>query len=37
MNSRLLFPAALAIAGIACVAMALAAARFGAALAPYAF
>ena len=36
MNSRLLFPAALAVFGLACVAIALAAARYGAALGPYA-
>jgi hypothetical protein len=36
MNSRLLFPAALAAAGIACVAIALAAARYGTALSHYA-
>jgi hypothetical protein len=35
MNSRL-FPATLALVGIACVALALAAARHGAALAHYA-
>jgi hypothetical protein len=35
MNSRL-YPAALAAIGIACVAMALAAARYGEALGPYA-
>ena len=36
MNSRLLFPATLAVVGIACVALALAAARFGTALGQYA-
>ena len=36
MNSRLLFPATLAAVGIACVAIALAAARYGTALGHYA-
>jgi len=35
MNSRL-FPATLALAGLACVAIALAAARYGTAVAQYA-
>ena len=36
MKSRIFFPTALAAVGIACVAVALAAARHGAALAHYA-
>jgi hypothetical protein len=36
MNSRFLFPATLAAVGFACVAIALAAARFGATVGHYA-